>query len=281
MNTLNLNGKIDRKSIAVYTAIDQAAGDLDIPYVVVGASARDLVMHYGYGVRIIKATADIDFGFLVSGWGKFEALRQRLIESGFQKTNPLHRLIYDRMIVDLVPFGAIQNKDAKIAWPPDGDVLMNVLGFQEALNCCVEVIIQDKPEVTIPVVIPPGLSLLKIICWTDRNADLRSKDAQDLLYLIKSYREIPEVMKSIFDYPEMMEEFDHEIELASAFILGIDAAAITSEQTKKYLKQIENNQIKNRPCDLMVEDMCNDIEVEFARNKALLKAYFRGINHHH
>jgi hypothetical protein len=42
---------------------------------------------------------------------------------------------------------------------------------------------------------------------------------------------------------------------------------------------IENDQIEKRPCDMLAEDMCDVIEEEFSRNRALLEAYFRGINH--
>lgn len=279
MNTLDLSGKIDAKSIAIYSVIDNAARELAIPYVVVGASARDLVLHYGYGATIKRATADVDFGIQVSDWETFEALRNKLNESGFEETNRLHRLIYDGMRIDLIPFGSVQDKEAKIAWPPKGDVVMNVLGFQEAVENVVNIIIQDEPKIEIPVVTPPGLSLLKIICWTDRDADLKNKDAKDLLYLFKSYEEIPEIRDSIYDYPELEEKFGWDITLGSAFKLGIDAAEISSEQTMEYLKQIEDDQIDKRPSDLLIEDMCENIENEFERNQQLLSAYFLGINH--
>jgi len=279
MNTLDLSGKIDAKSIAIYSAIDNAARELDISYVVVGASARDLVLHYGYEATIKRATADIDFGIQVSDWETFEALRNKLIQSGFKETNTPHRLIYDGMKIDFVPFGSVQDEEAKIAWPPKGDVVMNVLGFQEAVENVVNIIIQDEPKIEIPVVTPPGLSLLKIICWTDRDADLKNKDAKDLLYLFKSYEEIPEIRDSIYDYPELEEKFGWDITLGSAFKLGIDAAEISSEQTMEYLKQIEDDQIDKRPSDLLIEDMCENIENEFERNQQLLSAYFLGINH--
>ena len=131
MNTLDLSGKIDAKSIAIYSAIDNAARELDIPYVVVGASARDLVLHYGYGASIKRATVDIDFGIQVPDWETFELLSNKLIESGFEETRTPRRLIFDGMKIDLVPFGSLQNEEAKIAWPPKGDVVMNVLGFKE------------------------------------------------------------------------------------------------------------------------------------------------------
>lgn len=279
MNTLDLSEKIDAKSIAIYSAIDQVARELDISYVVVGASARDLVLHYGYGATIKRATADIDFGIQVSDWETFEALRNKLIQSGFKETNTPHRLIYDGMKIDLVPFGSVQDEEAKIVWPPRGEVVMNVLGFQEAVENVVNIIIQDDPKIEIPVVMPPGLSLLKIICWTDRDADLKNKDAKDLLYLFKSYEEIPEIRDSIYDYPELEEKFGWDITLGSAFKLGIDAAEISSEQTMEYLKQIEDDRIDKRPSDLLIEDMCENIENEFERNQQLLSAYFLGINH--
>jgi len=55
MNILNLCGKIDQKSLAIYGAVKQVSLELDIPFVVVGASARDLVLYYGYGARIRRA----------------------------------------------------------------------------------------------------------------------------------------------------------------------------------------------------------------------------------
>lgn len=278
MNVLDLSGKIDSKSIAIYSAIDNTAKELGIPYVVVGASARDLVLHYGYGATIKRATADIDFGIQVPDWETFEAIRHKLIESGFEETKTSHRLNYDGMKIDLVPFGSVQDEEAKIAWPPKGDVVMNVLGFQEAVENIVNVIIQEDLGIEIPVVMPPGLSLLKIICWTDRDVDLKDKDAKDLLYLLKSYGDIPEIRESIYEYPEMMEEFDWNISLGSAFKLGIDAGVISSKQTKEYLKRIENDQIDKRSSDQLIEDMCENIEEEFETNKQLLSAYFRGIN---
>ena len=183
------------------------------------------------------------------------------------------------MKIDLIPFGSVQDEEAKIAWPPDKDIVMNVLGFQEAIDNTVNVILQKDPVIEIPVVRPPGLSLLKIICWTDRDADLKNKDAKDLLYLFKSYENIPEIRDSIYDYPELEEEFGWDISLGSAFKLGIDAAATSSKQTIEYLKQIEDDRIDKRPSDLLIEDMCENIENEFERNQQLLSAYFVGINH--
>ncbi len=278
MTTLNLSGKIDNKSIAIYSVIDKAAKELEIPYVVVGASARDLVLHYGYGARIQRATADIDFGIQIPNWETFEQLSQRLIGSNFEKTKTLHRFICKKMIIDLVPFGGVADKAASISWPPKGDIVMNVMGFNEALSNAINVIIQDKPKIVIPVVLPPGLSLLKLIAWSDRATDLKDKDAKDLLYLFRTYEDIPDIREAIFEYDELHDKFDSDIRLGSPFKLGIDAGILLNKETRAYLNRIENNEIEKRNSDLLVEDMCDDVEEEFEFNRKLLDAYFKGIH---
>lgn len=145
MNTLNLSGKLDTQSVAIYQAIDQTAKNLNIPYVVVGAAARDLVLHYGYGAKLQRATLDIDVAVQVSDWQAFEKLRAELLAMDFQPDKIQHRLKYKNMIVDLLPCGAIEDGNANIAWPPDGAVVMNMLGFHEALNHAVMATIQHPP----------------------------------------------------------------------------------------------------------------------------------------
>jgi predicted nucleotidyltransferase len=280
MSTLNLSGRIDPGSVAIYAAIDSVAGELNIPYVVIGAAARDLVLHYGYGARLRRATRDIDIGIQVPNWNAFGNLLDRLIASGFKETKSAHRFAYQGMSLDIVPCGSIQDGDANIAWPPGGDVVMNVLGFQEAIDNAMSVIIREKPKLEIAVAPPPALSLLKLISWSEREADLKSKDAADLRFLLETYYEMPEVNDSIYEqaHAGLMEEYDWNIVAGSAFILGLNASKMASERTRKYLAEIQNNRIKKRPYEMLVEDMCTDIEEEYKRNQMLLAAYFRGFD---
>ncbi len=277
---LNISGKIDQKSIALYTAVNNAAARLNIPYVVVGASARDLVLHYGYGANIRRATADFDFGIQVANWNSFNSIRKALIITGFTETETRHRLISpQKMIIDIIPFGQVEDENANINWPPDGEVVMNVLGFQEALDNAVQVRIQATPVIDIPVATPPGLSLLKIIAWTERDADKRKRDAKDICYLLKSYEEIPEIAKGIFDYPDIMEKCDWDITIGSAFLLGRHARNIAMTPTIESITKSSRNKIKNLSIDILIEDMCENIGEEFERNNALLSAYIDGFNH--
>lgn len=276
MNTLNLSGKLDPQSIAIYQAIDQAAKKLNIPYVVVGAAARDLVLHYGYGARLQRATLDIDVAVQVPDWQAFEKLRTELLTTDFQQNKIQHRLKYKNMIIDLLPCGAIEDDNANIAWPPDGSVVMSMLGFHEAIDHAVIVTIQDRPTLNVPVVTPAALSLLKLVSWSDREANLKNKDAKDLLFLFKTYEEIPEISNWIFQHSDIREKLNWDIERASAYKLGVDAADIATKQTRVHLTKIQSNGIDKRPYEMLIEDMCGNIERDFENNRRLLDDYFQG-----
>ncbi|MES9856486.1 MAG: hypothetical protein ABW166_07785 [Sedimenticola sp.] len=77
---LNIAGKIDPDTIAIFETVSQAMAELEMLYVVVGATARDLVLHYGHGAKIERATHDVDFAIEVPSWAAFEALKDKLCE---------------------------------------------------------------------------------------------------------------------------------------------------------------------------------------------------------
>jgi predicted nucleotidyltransferase len=57
-----------RELISVTTA-------LDIPFFVVGAFARDLILNMAHGIEVKRATEDIDCGIQVKSWEQLERLQ--------------------------------------------------------------------------------------------------------------------------------------------------------------------------------------------------------------
>lgn len=113
--SLNVSGKIDPGTVSIFGTVDAALKDLDLPYAIVGATARDLVLHYGHGAAIQRATHDVDFAIEVGDWAAFAALRERLCAQGFRLTEDQHRLIGPRdTVVDIVPFGGVEDAQAAI-----------------------------------------------------------------------------------------------------------------------------------------------------------------------
>ena len=275
--SLNISGKLDLGSVEICAAVSEACSDLAIPYVVVGATARDMVLHYGHGAKIQRATSDLDFGVQVPDWAAFEALKVQLIEVGFKETKTEHRLISPSNIqVDIVPFGELEDRDANIQWPPNGDSEMNVLGFREACETAEIVRVQDDPAVDVPVATPVGITILKLIAWMDRKADLRRKDARDLVYLLTTYEQIPSINHRLYEDQALMEQYAWDIELAASHQLGIDAAGIAFDQTYKTIAALFENDHQRRSRERLIEEMCEQIDREYKRNEELMTSFANG-----
>lgn len=278
--SLDISGKIDPRIVEVFGSVSQVITELKMPYVVVGASARDLVLHHGHGAEIRRATDDVDFAMEVPDWNAFNGLKDKLIEQGFIETRAPHRLISATdTVVDIVPFGAIENEQDTIAWPPKGDAIMNVLGFKEACEHAEWVRVQSEPEIDIPVVTPVGMSLLKIISWTDRAAELRNKDAKDIAYILTNYEVIPEVTDTLYTDTQIMETYDWDLTQAAACLLGQRARDIARENTVVRFDALVNKELGKLNFNLLAEEMCSRIENEFAKKQQLLSAFLDGFNY--
>ena len=77
-------------------------------------------------------TTDLDLGMKILSWDQFNQLESKLVKSGkFQKDKEKQRFRHGDVYVDIVPFGDISNKNQKISWPPDHDIIMSVTGFKD------------------------------------------------------------------------------------------------------------------------------------------------------
>jgi len=167
--------------------------------------ARDLVLVHGLERERERGTRDVDFAINIASWNDFNALTKRLLAADYHADkNRAHRLYYTggadhEWEIDIVPFVDIADENSHISWPPKHHTVMNVRGFPEALTDALQVQICEEPEIIIPVASPAGICLLKLIAWLDRDVGLRSKDASDFVYLIKTYSKIPEIFDTLYD----------------------------------------------------------------------------------
>lgn len=242
-----------------------------------GASARDMVLHYGYGAKIQRATADVDFALQVPTWDAFATLKNALIANGFSETKTVHSLIGpNNWPIDIVPFGGVEDENANIQWPPSGDFVMNVLGFREALSNANTVRLCDAPILDIPVASPEGMAILKLIAWTDRAADLRKKDAKDIAYLLTNYENIPAVSDQLYGETRLMELYGWDITLASAHQLGLNVKQITLPKTYNVISELLDNQNSKLPLERLLNEMGENTTHQYARHEALINAFISG-----
>lgn len=276
MTSICITDQLPQGIVAIYRDVHAIASQLDIPCLVVGATARDLILVYGFGASIERGTRDIDFGIKIRTWDDFYRMSHRLKIHGFvqdrQIQHRFHRTDADGLPweIDIVPFGFAE-QTREIAWPPSGDMVMTILGFKEALENAIQLQIAD--DVQLQVCSPAAMAALKLVAWRERDPMIRQKDASDLLYLIRSYTKIPAVYDLIFSAGFMARQ-DYDEHLASAEKLGADMLAIMSEATSDHLR----SQIFSQPPRIaaLARDMKMAGYESLDRCNALIAAFIMG-----
>jgi predicted nucleotidyltransferase len=210
---MDISNKFDDPIFAeLLLSVQNVAAELDVPFFVVGATARDLLLWYGHGIRPGRATKDIDFGFSVSSWEQYDDLKKALVATGdFVAIGEKQRMHFRRNTkVDVLPFGQIVDSAGKITWRPEGDTELNLLGFDEAFENSIVVKISSDPFVEVKIASAVGLVLLKLFAWDDRKP--RNKDAIDLGILIRSYMEVGNGSRIYGDHDDLLnnENFDYD-----------------------------------------------------------------------
>ena len=144
--------------------------------------------------------------------------------------------------LDILPFGNVVDEHHDISWPPDGEFKMSTLGFPEALLQAWQVKITQAPECLVKVANPVAMIILKMVAWTERDRELRKKDAADIGYILQNYAKIPSVLSCLYEDGHM-ERCDWDEDMASAELLGIEIADVSAEATRQcIIKHLVENQ---------------------------------------
>lgn len=212
-----------REVAEVVAAVRATAGDL--PLMLVGAIARDLLLLHAHGIDTVRATNDVDVAVAVPNWDAYHGLRDSLLSTeGFAAGRGPHIFFFRGFRVDVIPFGGLERPERTIAWPPDGGDVMNVLGFSEALHSAVHVRLPRSIETK--VVSLPAMAVLKIVAWHDRQYDSPGKDAADLWLLLLYYADAGNEDLIYTNCITQLEAVSFDQERAGAWLLGSDALRV-------------------------------------------------------
>jgi predicted nucleotidyltransferase len=229
-------------TIEILRAVAEEARAEGIDHMLVGATARDILLTHVFGLVTRRATYDVDFAVAVKDWQQFDALRTRLIARGTFKADgkAQQRLYYTGTDgdldyhLDLVPFGGVSQGSNHVAWPPDMKVIMNVVGYDDVLAAAERV--RFTTDFEGKVVSLAGLAILKIIAWSDRGKE-NPKDAHDLIYLMDNYTAAGNFDR-VYAEEEVIEAGSDDPDLAGIYLLGKDIQRVASKQTLEVLKKI-------------------------------------------
>jgi len=278
---LDLSGKIKGPILKILKTISNIATPLNIPVFVVGAAARDIILHYGYVVEIIRATEDIDLGVMVKDWDKFTQLKEAITGSGtFDQGREPQRFFYkSNFPVDIVPFGQISKPKDTIEWPEFEGIEMITLGFMESFDNSILIRLRTDPDFEIRFASLAGLAAMKLISWKDKNPE-RNKDAKDLKLIMLNYIEAAN-FERIYEGEDsdILEAAAADYELMSARLLGRDVATIITPESKEYILKILNEETGEQGHYKLAADMRQSpfySSNDFDANLNLLEAFKNG-----
>jgi predicted nucleotidyltransferase len=273
---------VDALTIDILRRVDAVARELRLPFFIVGALARDILLTHVFGIETTRATRDVDLAIAVESWERFHAIKDRLGATG-QFTIDRHRMqrLYHTQgtadppyPLDLIPFGGVQQDGYNIAWPPDMAVVMNVIAYEEALSSAITVAIAEN--LTIAIASLPSLALLKLFAWVDRHNET-PKDAQDLVILCRGYERAGNEDRLYGPEIQVLETVDYDLELASARLLGNDARLIASASTLNQARIVcEDEKLVDRLVSHMAIEL-KAVDDSIAHAEKLLKQFKTGL----
>lgn len=177
--------------LEMLAALERGFKEFDVDFYLVGAVARDIWMTAINDIPPSRITRDIDFAVFIEDKGTYESLKQHLIEiEHFQpiEENNFVLLWQGGMQVDLLPFGNMEEGNAKVSFGGTGLTSINMPGFREIYD-------SGLPEVEVggehrfKFCTLPGIIILKLLAWEDR-PEIRVDDLKDILSILSHFFEM-------------------------------------------------------------------------------------------
>lgn len=228
----DLSSKPELQPLAeVVRALQAVAAGLEAPFFLMGAAARDVMLHDVHGIATQRLTEDVDFGVMVQDWATFDALRQALLASGnfeARHQDATHKLWHrSGRPLDVVPFGGVERANRTLAWPPQEQTVFDCFGMREAMAASHEMGLPGG--VRLRVASLPALALLKITAWQDRKHTHPGRDAGDLMLYLQHYLDCGRYDHAAENYPELFEAPDYDHAVTGARLLGRDLRQLLDE----------------------------------------------------
>lgn len=280
MYAVRADRPLNPDTLAILGALHAAAARLGFSYFLVGATARDILMTHVFGLDVQRATHDVDCAFALEDWSSFDTLKNELLATGdFAPADGREHLLFykpqefrNAYPLDLIPFGGVEHTSHEIAWPPDMNVVMNVIGYGEALHSALRVDVGNG--LAIPVISVPGLAALKLLAWNERGLS-DNKDAKDLFFLLSRYADAGNQDRLYDEAFAMLEACGFDPGLAGARLLGHDVRLILEEHTNTAIVNVLADPTKR---DRLIIHMLPDRLANSAMAAELLGQFEQGLN---
>ncbi|GHT52639.1 hypothetical protein AGMMS49982_13410 [Bacteroidia bacterium] len=227
---------------------------LDLPFFVIGATARDIIMQQMIDTASQRKTQDLDIAIAIPNWEKFEEVSTALLAAELTKSeNQRQRFYLGDYELDIVPYGGVAKEDDNIYWPPEDDIAMSVKGFDAVLQNAITVTIDGEFDIRIASL--HGLFLLKFNAWLDRHYKT-AKDADDMCFILENYFDANvEREFSSQKYKEVYDREDFHTYLVGGIWLAYDLLPLLNSDQLVYYANAIQQEIDKEESGLLINQM--------------------------
>ena len=247
-------------------ALERGLDKFGIDFYLVGAVARNVWMTGINNIAPRRTTGDIDFAVLINDKGVYEALKTYLIiTEGFQpyKGNEYVLIWKENLEVDLLPFGAIDDEDAKFNSNGLGSTSISLQGFSEIYNDGLPTLdLEGKHQFKFCTL--PGIVLLKLIAWDDR-PETRRDDIKDISDILNHFFDMND--NEIFEnHHDLFEKEEASLKHIAARVMGREMSKIAKKNELLFSRIVgilDSNTLVSQNSDMakiMVEYYDNTID---------------------
>ncbi len=247
-------------------ALERGLDKFGIDFYLVGAVARNVWMTGINNITPRRTTGDIDFAVLINDKGVYEALKTYLIiTEGFQpyKGNEYVLIWKENLEVDLLPFGAIDDEDAKFNSNGLGLTSISLQGFSEIYNDGLPTLdLEGKHQFKFCTL--PGIVLLKLIAWDDR-PESRRDDIKDISDILNHFFDMND--NEIFEnHHDLFEKEEASLKHIAARVMGREMSKIAKKNELLFSRIVgilDSNTLVSQNSDMakiMVEYYDNTID---------------------
>jgi predicted nucleotidyltransferase len=177
-----------------------------VEYYLVGAFARDIHLSKGPTYANTRRTKDIDIAIMLANEEEFYAVKEALLQTGAftaHATETIKLFYQQRLEIDLLPFGEIENEKAETVLTKPQTFIMDVPGFKEAQAYVTTKNLDNGQAVNVCSL--EGIILLKLFSWNDRKE--RDKDITDIETILRHYLELLD-LEEYGRYANVLELYD-------------------------------------------------------------------------
>ena len=247
-------------------ALERGLDKFGIDFYLVGAVARNVWMTGINNIAPRRTTGDIDFAVLINDKGVYEALKTYLIiTEGFQpyKGNEYVLIWKENLEVDLLPFCAIDDEDAKFNSNGLGSTSISLQGFSEIYNDGLPTLdLEGKHQFKFCTL--PGIVLLKLIAWDDR-PESRRDDIKDISDILNHFFDMND--NEIFEnHHDLFEKEEASLKHIAARVMGREMSKIAKKNELLFSRIVgilDSNTLVSQNSDMakiMVEYYDNTID---------------------